>query len=103
MTPIEEIAAERRPAFPSQDYGPDGLPCASPALGISRLDYFVAHSPICGETVWAMWQNERPSGLPHGPEYLAFWARKRVDLTRAMIAEIERLDRLSRATEEPTP
>lgn len=98
MTALDEIAAERRPAFPGQPLGTDGLPAWEAAPGISRLDYFVAHAPLTAADAYGMWSEERHSQAAFGSAFIAFWAQKRVELARAMIAEIERLDRAAQET-----
>ena len=101
MTPLDEIA--RQPAFPHTRLGSNGLPECEAESGISRLDYFAAHATVTAEDAFTIWRNECPSAVAFGPDFIVFWARKRVELARDMIAEIERLDRISRATEESTP
>ena len=93
------IKGELWAAFPGQARDADGTFCAAYQYGITRLDYFAAHAALTAEDAYALWHHERPTDVAFGAEFMAFWARKRVALARAMVAEIAALDHAS----EPTP
>lgn len=93
-TALEEIAAERRPAFPEQAMGSDGHPEAAFEGGLRRLDYFAAHAPVSYEMALAVYgSSEAPTSDTERAAFFAVWALLRREYASAMVAEIERLDR----------